>query len=512
MIFARNPTSYQKQKFRQKRKSAGDTIVEVLIAIAVISFVLAGAYSISIRSTGGVRDAQEHSEALKVASTQVEWLRGHNGLPNDGSTCYNQGGDPTNGAANACNYNTSGNSGCDTGTETYCYHVVITAETAPYNPLTDKYISTTYTVTVTWESVTGRQATSELYYRLPVLNASYVPPPIPPSPPGPPGPVPVVIAQIDVGNYHVCANSQAGGGYCWGKNNFGALGDGTNNNSHAPNQVNDTGVLAGKKIVGTSAGYNHTCVVDDTGKVYCWGYNSQGQLGNGASGTTNNPFPTAVVTAGPMSGEVIVKVNGGDSHTCALSQDGDIYCWGGNIYGQLGNNSTASAFTPVKVSNIGPSNGKVMVDISAGYQHTCGLASDGTAYCWGFNGHGQLGSGNNTDSSVPVAVATGLKFKQISAGDEHTCAVTLAGVLYCWGYNINGQVGNGTMVDTNSPVAVDTSGVLGGKNIARVAAGYRHTCAIGDGDIYCWGNNDAGQLGDNNYPVDSNVPSLVTFP
>ncbi|TAH33182.1 hypothetical protein EYC59_05280 [Candidatus Saccharibacteria bacterium] len=576
MIFSRNHTNYQKQKLRAKRKYAGDTIVEVLIAVAVISFILAGAFSISMRSTSGVRDAQERSEALKIASTQVEWLRGHNGLPNDGSTCYDQAGAATNGTANRCNYTTGGDSGCDGDAETYCYRVVITAQAAPYNPLTDKFISTTYTVTVTWDSATGHPADSELYYRLPVLNASYTPPappspPSPPTPPTPPGPIPVVIAQIDVGNYHVCANSQAGNGYCWGKNDFGALGDGTNNNRHAPNGVSEAGVLAGKTIVSTSAGYNHTCVVDSLGKVYCWGYNSQGQLGNGASGTTNNPNPTAVITSGPMGSKVIVKVNGGDSHTCALSQDGDIFCWGGNIYGQIGDGSTTNRFTPAQVTNSGPGGNKTWVDVSAGYQHTCGLTSNGTAYCWGFNGHGQLGTGNNSDNSVPQPVATALKFKQISAGDEHTCAVTLAGALYCWGYNNDGQLGIGTMLDTNVPTAVNTSGVLGGKNIARVAAGYRHTCAIGDGDIYCWGNNnfgqlgngvtsspqlspvavvntgamggrsmadiatgrytscavstlasgggvycwganDDGQLGDNKYPVNSNVPSLVTFP
>ncbi len=496
MIFARHRTRYQKQFAQRPRTDAGDTIVEVLIALSIISLLLVTSVTSINHSTASIQDAQEHAQALYLAKGQVEWLRTNNGLPT-GDTCFNQTGAAAHDSATKdCDYTKDNATGCTLTAESYCYHVLITSlPTAPAP--TEPYISTTYIVKVSWGTIHGADSDVTLYYKLPVKNLSYVPPvPPSPSPPGGPTPAPsVIIAQIDVGNYHVCANSLVGGGYCWGKNNFGGLGDGTNNNSGVPTQVNDTGVLAGKVIVGTSAGYNHTCVVDSTGKVYCWGYNSQGQLGNGASGTTNNPFPVAVVTAGPMNGEVIVKVNGGDSHTCALSQDGDLFCWGGNNYGQLGTGSTASSFTPAKVSNSGPGGNKHWVDISAGYAHTCALTDDGTAYCWGFNGRGQLGDGTNTDNSLPQPVSTSLKFKQISAGDQHTCAVTLAGAVYCWGGNEMGQLGNNTALDTNKPVAVDTSGVLGGKTVSKVAAGYRQTCVIGDGNVYCWGNNDYGQLG-----------------
>lgn len=329
--------------------------------------------------------------------------------------------------------------------------------------------------------------------------------PLPPAPPV----VGNVISQVDVGNYHVCANSLAGEGYCWGKNDFGALGNGTNNNAGAPFGVSSTGALAGKTIVGTSAGYNHTCVIDSDGLVYCWGYNSQGQLGNGATGTTNNPNPTAVVTTGPMAGRKVININGGDAHTCALTQDGNVYCWGGNDYGQLGIGGVLSSFVPTEIQMTGAIAGKNLVDVSAGYAHTCALASDGTAYCWGFNGHGQLGNGSNFDSDVPVAVSGGLRFTQISAGDEHTCGVAFDDRVYCWGYNQQGQVGNGTLFDTNAPTAVIDSGVLSGLSVSKVAAGYRHTCAIANGDVYCWGNNDAGQLGNGEVFVTHTTPVAV---
>ncbi len=378
----------------------------------------------------------------------------------------------------------------------------------------------------------------------------------------------VVMDQIDVGNYHVCANSLAGDGFCWGKNDFGQLGNGTNNNRSTPFAVTTSGVLAGKTIVGTAAGYNHTCVVDNLGKVYCWGYNSQGQLGNGRSAIDNNPFPTAVVTTGPISGKKVIKVNAGDAHTCAITDDGSAYCWGGNIYGQLGTGGTANSFVPAAVNTSGVLNGKTVVDISAGYQHTCVVTSDGGAYCWGFNSHGQLGNNSLRDSSVPVAVAGGLRFKRITAGHHHTCAITTAGAAYCWGNGEQGRLGNGGMSNSSVPVAVRTSGVLAGKQVTNIAAGFQHTCAIANsaifcwglnsygqlgngtagtdqlspvavvtsgvlsgkamkdiatgqysscavaasGEVYCWGKNDDGQLGDGARPVDSNVPVLIAIP
>jgi alpha-tubulin suppressor-like RCC1 family protein len=497
-----HPVSQLRKHFRNIRRApSGDTIVEVLIAVAIVSMILVGASTSSSHSAAALRTSQEHGEAETIGNSQIEQIVAHNGLDGAGSQCYDSTGHPAkNEVDHGCDFSTQNASGCSQNSEGYCYNVLVSQQTT----ILGLFTATTYKVTITWDKLGGNNSEKNsvvMFYRIPIAA--------PAGPPAPPGPLGNMMAQIDVGNYHVCANSLAGGGYCWGKNDFGQLGNGTNNNSSVPFAVNDAGVLAGKTIVATSAGYNHTCVVDSVGQVYCWGYNSQGQLGNGASGTNNNPIPTAVVTTGPISGKKVIKINGGNSHTCALTLDGLIFCWGGNNYGQLGTDNTTDSFTPVQLTNSGPASGKTWVDISAGYAHSCGLTGDGTAYCWGFNGHGQLGNNSTIDSSRPVAVSTGLKFAQISAGDQHTCALTTGGALYCWGFNQQGQLGNNSLVDSAVPVPVDTSGVLGGKTASKVTAGFRHTCAIADGDVYCWGNDDAGQLGNGQLFVTHTSPVAV---
>jgi alpha-tubulin suppressor-like RCC1 family protein len=138
-------------------------------------------------------------------------------------------------------------------------------------------------------------------------------------------------------------------------------------------------------------------------------------------------------------------------------------------------------------------------------------------YCWGNNSYGQLGNNSTTDSHVPIAVDTsgvlaGKTLTQISAGLAHACTVDPAGQAYCWGRNSDGQLGNNSTTDIHVPIAVDTSGVLAGKTLTQIAAGYRHTCAVGSaGQAYCWGWNGAGQLG-NNSATDSHVPVAVIAP
>lgn len=515
----------------------GDTLVEVLIATTILSAAIVGGLGAMNLGFGVILNSTERTQVQANVNSQLsliqysrdayvranrdgnvaggpaiwQWILGHTNASYESGVCDSDGAPTINTARNPFYID-----------DTTLTSVQITSVTTPDTVATagdglwveavrptptTNYID--FYVKACWQPAAGStnqesRSVIRLYTGETAMAVT----------PTPPAPLPVAstaISQIDVGNYHVCANSYAGAGYCWGKNDFGALGNGTNNNKNSPFEVNNTGVLAGKKIVGTSAGYNHTCVIDDDGRVYCWGYNSQGQLGNGASGTTNNPYPTAVVTSGPLSSRKVIKVNGGDSHTCAVTADGNVYCWGGNNYGQLGIGGTTSSFVPVEIDMSGVTAGKNFVDVSAGYAHTCALASDGTAYCWGFNGHGQLGDNSPTlaDSTVPVRIANGLLFKQISAGDEHTCGVTTTNRIYCWGYNQQGQVGNGSLVDTRTPTAVDTSGVLAGLAASKVAAGYRHTCALAGQDAYCWGNNDAGQLGSNEVFVTHTTPVAV---
>jgi alpha-tubulin suppressor-like RCC1 family protein len=269
------------------------------------------------------------------------------------------------------------------------------------------------------------------------------------------------------------------------------------------------------KLPSITAGAYHTCALSTTGTVYCWGDNVEGQLGNNSTTESNVPVQVAGLGGtGLLSG--IASIAAGQYHTCALSATGAVYCWGYNDLGQLGNNSTNS-HVPVQVEGVGGS-GLLsgIASIAAGWDHTCALTATGAVYCWGWNNYGQLGNNSTTESNVPVQVegvgGSGLLsgIASIAAGELHTCAVSTTGAVYCWGYNDLGQLGNNST--TNSHVPVQVEGVGGSgllSGIASIAAGELHTCAVSTtGAVYCWGYNYSGQLANNSY-TDSHVPVQV---
>ena len=160
--------------------------------------------------------------------------------------------------------------------------------------------------------------------------------------------------------------------------------------------------------------------------------------------------------------------------------------------------------------------GKTISQISAGSDHSLALDSEGQIYAWGYNYYGQLGNGDTTDSNTPVKVDTsgvlaGKTITQISAGSDHSLALDSEGQIYAWGYNYYGQLGNGDTTDSNTPVKVDTSGVLAGKTITQISAGFFHSLALdSEGQIYAWGANYNGQLG-NGTTITSNTPVQTNF-
>ncbi|MSY36252.1 MAG: RCC1 repeat-containing protein, partial [Actinobacteria bacterium] len=300
------------------------------------------------------------------------------------------------------------------------------------------------------------------------------------------------ITAITAGSNHACAIA-SGAAYCWGANYYGLLGDGSTGNSTIPVSVTATGTLAGKTITAISAGLNYTCAIA-SGAAHCWGYNERGQLGNGS--TTNSNVPVATVNTLLLDGTTY-EISAGSQHTCAIAS-GSAFCWGLNGSGQLGNSTYANSDRAVAVTTTGALVGKTITAISAGSQHTCAIAS-GAAYCWGYNGNGQLGNGSTTNPNVPVAVISmgvlaGKTITAISVGSQHTCAIA-SGAAYCWGYNGQGQLGNGSTTNSNIPVAVTSTGVLAGKTVTAMSVGGSHTCVIASGAAYCWGANYSGQLG-----------------
>ena len=212
---------------------------------------------------------------------------------------------------------------------------------------------------------------------------------------------------------------------------------------------------------------------------------------------------SATGTFSDMSTRVLggsaTAIAAGGVHACAVVSGGQVKCWGNNSHGQLGDNSTTSAFTPVTVSGLSGA-----MAVTAGDYHTCALIASGQVKCWGYNGHGQLGYGTN-DAHAPVSVSGLSGATAIAAAGDYTCALVAGGQVKCWGDNSFGQLGNNSTNDAYSPVTV--SGLSG---VTVITAGGDHTCAlVAGGQVKCWGFNSSGQLG-NNSNIDSLTPVTVS--
>jgi len=181
--------------------------------------------------------------------------------------------------------------------------------------------------------------------------------------------------------------------------------------------------------------------------AYCWGSNGYGQLGDGTVGT-NRSAPVDV-----SGGRAFTALVAGSNHTCGLVSGGTTYCWGSNLFGQLGDGT--SGYGTDRTAPVAVSGGRTFTALVAGGYHTCGLVSGGTAYCWGGNYSGQLGDGTTSQQLAPVEVSDGRVFTALVAGGNQTCGLVSGGTAYCWGDNSFGELGDGTSgTNRRSPVAV----------------------------------------------------------
>lgn len=288
-------------------------------------------------------------------------------------------------------------------------------------------------------------------------------------------------AAISAGARHTCAVTTTGGVKCWGDNLRGQIGDNSTTNRLTP--VDVSGLSSG--VAAISAGGAHTCVLTSAGGVKCWGNNDDGQVGDNSGVSRLTPVDVTGLATG------VAAISAGRVHTCALMSAGGVKCWGYNFYGQIGDNTMSSRFTPVDVSGVSTG----VVAISSGADHSCALTSAGGVKCWGFNLDGELGDNSTTIRLIPVNVsglASGVM--SISAAYAHTCALTNAGGVKCWGSNGYGQLGDGSSTPRLTPVDVTSLG----SGVAALAAGYDQSCALTTtGGLKCWGRNDFGQIGDN---------------
>lgn len=307
--------------------------------------------------------------------------------------------------------------------------------------------------------------------------------------------------QVSAGATHTCGASSDNRAYCWGYNFDGQLGNGTNTGPERCPQFNypcstrPVAVTGGLRFFQLSAGHIFSCGLTTDSLAYCWGSNQNGQLGDGSG--TDHYAPIAVA-----GGRRFRQLRAGATHACAIDLNGAAWCWGANYSGELGDGTNTPRSTPVKVAG-----GLVWGQLSAGGSLTCGVTTANRAYCWGNNGNGQVGdSTKNTVRRVPTPVKGGILFRQIDAGWYHTCAVSTSNLAYCWGYGSFGQIGNGG----SSQARVWPAAVGGMRSFDHVNVGGYHSCGVTLGGVgYCWGQNQLGQLGDGTTPTNQPRPVRV---
>ena len=394
---------------------------------------------------------------------------------------------------------------------------------------------------------------------------------------------------VSAGGFHTCAIVDNGSLYCWGMNSGGQAGIGSTVSDITTPQWVNLGV--GRTAIAVSAGGQHTCAILDNGEMKCWGQDYNGALGNGV-GTSSYTIPQTVPggftwntstgsnsggsssnyaltpsvegadlligqamnditfqynasgTSGSGSGTSSTssfvyannKIAGGQVHNCAITDNGDLKCWGNDDVGRLGNGGTNTNLDAPPTTAIDLGTGRTAVSVSAGREFTCAILDNGDLKCWGYDAYGQLGDGGgildngsllplqpltnhytSEPSLTPVDLGAGRKAVTVSAGDKHVCAILDNGDLKCWGHDDDGQLGDGDVsasdwikkVTAPSSTPVDLGA---GRTAVAVSAGFEHTCAILDnGDLKCWGSDSFGALGDGGSNTDLDAPPATAI-
>ncbi|WP_332460628.1 MULTISPECIES: RCC1 domain-containing protein [Bifidobacterium] len=320
-----------------------------------------------------------------------------------------------------------------------------------------------------------------------------------------------------------------GNAYAWGWNSEGQLGDGTRDDKHAPVMVRKPDRKTYPDLpedftyLQVSAGQYHSLALGSDGNAYAWGSNGSGRLGDGTGSSYRNApvmvrKPDRKTYPDLPEDFTYLQVSAGGSHSLALGSDGNVYAWGYNYYGRLGDGTTSERHAPVRVRTPDRSTYPDLpadftyLQVSAGGFHSLALGSDGNAYAWGYNGSGQLGDGTSSNRYTPVRVKTpdrkiypdlpaDFTYLQVSTGYYHSLALGSDGNVYAWGNNGSGRLGDGTTSDRTAPVRVktpDRKDLPADFTYLQVSAGGDHSLALGsDGNAYAWGYNYSGQLGNN---------------
>ena len=282
------------------------------------------------------------------------------------------------------------------------------------------------------------------------------------------------IIRIASGLSHTCAISENRNVYCWGGNQFGQLGNQTNVGSNLPVQV--SGI---SEVAQISLGSYHSCAITMSQSVYCWGRNSSKQLANDYVSYSSLPLPVSGVNN-------VSKIVTGKSSTCVLDEMRLVSCWGSNLSGQLGvSSSSISVATPSAVGGA-----LRFKDIQMGFEHVCATSIESNIYCWGSNSNGQIGNGSSSAQTSPTYISTP-QFTpyKLQLGANSSCAIDSVGNTICWGSNSDGQLGLPALTNYRTPTQV----VREASNLISLSSS--HSCILkNDSQVYCMGSNSVGQL------------------
>ncbi len=314
--------------------------------------------------------------------------------------------------------------------------------------------------------------------------------------------------DVSAGDESTCGVIREHVAFCWGSNSGGRLGNGDalEQSRFIPTVVNNP--LFTSIDVGRTA-----CGLANNRAAYCWGSDVDLQLGllisqphdtcrdNNPNGCSRTPIP---VTQRPGAPTTYRRIAVGGHHVCGLSQTPDsllAFCWGLGPSGALGDSSVTASDTAVPVSG-----GLKFLVLVAGGDHSCGIATSGSTYCWGANAIGQLGHGLTGNAPTPALITLGA-FDSLTAGSQHTCALSSQGEASCWGRGAEGQLGNSATGAQSTPVVVSDS-----HHFKTLSAGAFHTCGVtADGSLFCWGRGSEGQLGTGNV-ANVSTPTRVVEP
>lgn len=292
------------------------------------------------------------------------------------------------------------------------------------------------------------------------------------------------LASISVGSDHTCGVTVDNDAYCWGRGRYGRLGNGSSENSMTPTAV--SGDLSFELV---NSGLAHTCGITTDGDAFCWGRGEDGILGNNSIKSSLVPVPVS-------GGLTFSSIDAGSATTCGMTTNGDAYCWGASDFGSLlgqgadDNNKIAPGLVAGEFK-FKPNS------ISVGLDHACAISTADKAVCWGRGRYGKLGIGSADalgvieNLRIPREVKGDISFTLISTGVFQTCGIATDGKAYCWGRNGSGQLGDGTTTMRVEPAAVSVN-----VRFKDIAVGSEHACGISsDDEVYCWGDGSAGKLG-----------------